>query len=93
MSYSENEVRTLAEGWAEYRHVPRIFYIVRYADLSVALRNAPPHEYQAVLLYGLIGLTLREAATILGCSPTTVAQRYEKGIKWLTDYLNGGYRD
>lgn len=91
--YSPDEVRALVESWSELRHDPRLWLLIRYADLTVALRNSPPKEYQAVLLCGLIGLPIREAATHMGVGHNTMHYRYTKGIDWLTTYLNGGYRD
>lgn len=93
MSYHPDEVRALLESWEELRHDGRLWLLIRYADLTVALRNAPPHEYQAVLLCGMVGLPIREAAAHMGVGHNTMHYRYMKGIEWLTDYLNGGHRD
>lgn len=93
MSYHPDEVRALIDSWEELRHDSRLWILVRYADLTVALRNAPPHEYQAVLLCGLLGLPVREAGALMGVGHNTMHYRYTKGIEWLTDYLNGGHRD
>lgn len=70
-----------------------MWLLVRYADLTVALRAMPPKEYQAVLLCGLLCLPVREAAEALGVAPNTAHYRYTKGLEWLTNFLNGEYRD
>lgn len=89
MSYTPDEVQALLEHWEEYRHSPRLWILVRYADLTVALREMPPKEYQAVLLCGLLTMTVREAGLHLGVSKDTAARRYMKGLEWIANYLNG----
>jgi DNA-directed RNA polymerase specialized sigma24 family protein len=64
-------------------------FLLWLADLERALHAMPPKEYHAVLLYGLIRLPLLDVAEKLGVSHPTVLKRYDAGIEWLTDYLNG----
>lgn len=79
----------LVEEWQELRHDARLWLLVRYADLTVALRNMPPKEYMAVLIVGLSRLTVREAADVLMVHYGTVSRWYLRGIEWLTNYMNG----
>lgn len=66
---------------------------MRYADLAVAIRNMPPHEYQAVFLVGMCGLEFRDAAQEMGVGTMTMHRRYQGGIAWLTTHLNTGDYD
>lgn len=92
--YSQGEVRVYIEGYAELREAkdtnPRgLRALVIVSDLDRAISHMPPKEYQAVLLHGLIRLTERAAGEALGVSHPTVRARYEAGIAWITNYLNG----
>lgn len=89
-NYSVDEVEALIEYRDELEPLKfQLTWLVRFWDLDVAIRNLPPKEYQAVLLVGLIGLDVRTAGTLLGCSKTTAWERYQRGIKYIVNYLNG----
>lgn len=93
--YSAPEVKALIECYTEIREMrdtapSRLKHLVRVADLDRAIRYMPPKEYQAVLLYGLLGHTVRDAEQLLGVHKSTLQDRYDRGIEWLTTYLNEG---
>lgn len=90
-NYSSNEIEGLIEYYAE-RDVftSKLQWLVRFCDLDLAIREMPPKEYQAVLLVGILGLPLRVAAKSLEVSKDTVWKRYNRGIVWLANWLNGG---
>lgn len=95
MRYSANEVRGLIEGYAELRERKRtsgagLHILCLLADLDRAIYHMPPKEYQAVLLYGQLGHTIRDAEESLGVSKSTLHRRYESGIAWIVQYLNTG---
>ena len=58
-------------------------------DIERAYKMLGPHEYQAVLLCGLLGVPMRDAAEALGVSAMTVSRRYRTGLEEITNYLNG----
>lgn len=85
----------MVEGYAELREVkdttPRgLRHLCSLADLDIAVRQLPPKEYQAVLLHGLLGHTVRAAETLLGISRSTLMQRYLRGLEILTTTINEG---
>jgi Sigma-70, region 4. len=91
-NYSVDEVEVLVEQYdavKALRDRPRLNWLVRYCDLNLALRHMPPKEYQAVLLVGLIGLSVQHAGQLLGVSGSTMWRRYRRGLVWLTNHLNG----
>lgn len=92
--YRPDEIKALIEGYAELREAkdttPRgLRFLVTLADLDRAVKRMPPREYQAVLLHGLLGHTVRAAEVLLGVQRSTLDDRYQAGIAWLTNYLNG----
>jgi len=93
--YSEAEVRSLIDGYAEYKakkstHGVGLVFLVRLADLDGAIALLPPKEYQAILLHGMLGHTIRDAEELLGVSRSTLHDRYESGISWIVRILNEG---
>lgn len=96
-NYTAAEVKALVELYAELREKKDTHHGLRYlvllADLDRAIYRMPPKEYQAVLLHGLLGHTVRNAETLLGVSRSTLEDRYQAGIEWLTNYLNNGDTD
>lgn len=91
-NYSVDEVEALIDYREEFEPTRfKLTWLVRFWDLDVAIRNLPPKEYQAVLLVGLIGLDVRTAGTLLGCSHQTAWRRYQRGIEYIVIYLNGGH--
>jgi len=98
LRYSLNEVRALIEAYAELRERKGVagrglVILCKLADLDRAISMLPPKEYQAVLLNGQLGFALRDIETQLGISKSTLHDRYEKGLKLLVNYLNGGNDD
>jgi hypothetical protein len=62
---------------------------LRLVDLERGLQRLPAPEYEALNLLGLHDLTGDAAASDLGVSRKTVYNRYNRGIDWLTKFLNG----
>lgn len=96
--YTEREVTALIDQYPELREVKSVYgpglrVLCLLADLDQAVRNMPPKEYHAVLLHGLLAHSIRDAEKILGISRSTLHDRFEAGISWLTEYMNGGNRD
>ena len=94
--YTRREVKGLVDNYAELKGrrdtTPGfpLFLLLALVDLDRAIANLPPKEYQAILLHGLLRQTVRGAAAgLLGVSPTTLYERYESGLEWITDFLNG----
>lgn len=91
-NYSVDEIEALVELRSELDPTwLKLAWLVRLWDLDTAIRNLPPKEYQAVLLIGLIGIDIRTAGKALECSHTTAWRRYQRGIEYIVNYLNGGY--
>lgn len=91
-NYSVDEVEVLVEQYEALKALrdrPRLNWLVRYVDLNLALRHMPPKYYQAVLLVGLIGLSVQDAGQHFGVSGSTMWRRYRRGLEWLTNHLNG----
>ncbi len=88
--YDLDEVMALLAHWGEFRRNPRLWILVRYADLDVGLRLLPSDEYRAVLLMGVLGLSTREAAPYEAVSHMTMSRRYLAGIERLVNYMNNG---
>lgn len=89
-NYTYEEVEALLELRMELDPAwLKLAWLVRLWDLDTAIRKMPPKEYQALLLVGLVGLDVRTAGTALGCSHTTAWRRYQRGIEWIVNYLNG----
>lgn len=89
-NYTTEEVEALIELKAELDPTAmKLAWLVRLWDLDTAIRRMPPKEYQAMLLIGLIGIDTRTAGTALGTSNVTVWRRYQRGIEWIVNYLNG----
>lgn len=93
--YTRKEVQSLVEGYLLLREMKGttkfgLSILVRLADLDRAWKSLLPHEYQAVLLHGLMRLPLRMVAELLHVgSQVTILNRYEAGLTSMTDYLNG----
>lgn len=89
MSYTADEVGALIDNWYSHRYSDRLWIRVRYADLDVALQVMPLEYYRAVLLVGLLGFTVRDAALALGTSKSSVSRWYQWGLEWAASYLSG----
>ena len=89
-NYTYEEVEALLDLKVELDPTAlKLAWLVRLWDLDTAIRRMPPKEYQAVLLVGLIGLDVRTVGKALDCSHTTAWRRYQRGIEWIVNYLNG----
>ena len=95
-NYSKGEIRVLVEEYEELREAKdtgtryQLLMLVKLADLDKALRFVGRKEYEALLLCGMLGLTMRTAGTLLGVSAQTMSNRYNRGLISLARYLNGG---
>lgn len=95
MGYSRSEVKGLVDGYAEFCAAkdtapgPGLRALILLADIDAAIKALPPKEYQAILLHGLLRHRVLDASPYLGVSRSTLYERYDAGITWLTDYLNG----
>jgi DNA-directed RNA polymerase specialized sigma24 family protein len=92
--YSEREVEALIFHYAELKSVASVYgpglrVLLLMADLDRAIRDMPRKEYFAVLLHGQLGYVLRDAEKVLGISRSTLHDRFQSGVTWLTSYLNG----
>lgn len=90
-NYDLDEVTVLVEEYAELtfkRHKSAI--LVRLIDLERVLKRLSRPHYTAVLLCGMVGLTTRTAGTLVGVSKDTMHRRYQRGLREIVTYLNGG---
>lgn len=90
--YTPSEVKGLIEGYQALREAkstygPGLLILAKLTDLDQAIKRMPPKEYHAVLLHGLLDVSGAESH--LGYSVRTLYYRYEAGVQWITDYLNG----
>jgi DNA-directed RNA polymerase specialized sigma24 family protein len=93
-NYSTEEVRALVEGFEELREKrdttrPRLMLLCRLVDIWSAIKRLGPHEYQAVLLVGLHGISENTAGNLLGVHQSTMSRRYTRALEELTTDLNG----
>ena len=95
-NYSSGEIRVLVEEYEELRESKdvgtrrQLLLLVKLADLDRAAKYLGRKEWEAILLCGMIGLTMRTAGTLLGVSAQTMSNRYNRGLISLARYLNGG---
>ena len=66
----------------------RPYLWVRLIDIDRALATLPPTERLAVLLFGQAGLTLSASSRLAGWAPSTLYDRYWRGINRMTEFLN-----
>jgi RNA polymerase sigma factor (sigma-70 family) len=88
--YSDEEVRALVAHYntLKYRrHRPWIQ--VRLLDLEVGLTALPTREREALVLYGILGYTQRQVASMMGVSQRTVGRDIERAIVKLVERMNG----
>jgi DNA-directed RNA polymerase specialized sigma24 family protein len=89
-NYAEEEVRVLVEEYPELTHLRSRQWIgVRLMDLDKVLAQLPPVYKEAVILCGIVGLTVRSAGVILGVSKDTVHRRYLRGLDEVVKRMNG----
>lgn len=88
--YDENEVQALIDNYLELRylkHRPAIH--VRLMDLEVAMRFLPIKLFEAVLVYGILRFTARDAGEVLHISHTAATKRYRQGFDLMLYTMNG----
>lgn len=68
----------------------KLLMLVKLADLDRAMKFLGQKEYEAILLCGMLALTMRTAGNLLGVSAQTMSNRYNRGLSSLARYLNGG---
>lgn len=95
--YSHEEVESLVEGYEELRQARdtsrrglRILHGL--LDMDRALRALTHKQRQVVVLSGLLGFNYRQAAELLGISPSTARRRYLHTLESLTEIMNRGGR-
>jgi hypothetical protein len=62
---------------------------VRLLDLDRALARVPTKLFVALELHAIKGLSLREQRTFTGIPHTTAQDRFRRGLRWITAFLNG----
>lgn len=68
----------------------KLLMLVKLADLDRAMKFLGQKEYEAILLCGMLSMTMRTAGNLLGVSAQTMSNRYNRGLSSLARYLNGG---
>lgn len=90
-NYTAEEVEALIEGYLELsencRH--KAYIQVRLLDIEATLRRLRPAERNAIFLCGIMEITVRTAADILGVDHVKMWRRYRKGLDILLAKLNG----
>lgn len=95
--YSPAEVRHWIEDYEEVKERKGVrpgaplHILCCLADIERALKTLNRKEYEAVLLCGLNGISMRTAGNLLGVSAMTMSRRYRSGLENVTTYLNGAY--
>lgn len=89
-SYEPDEVQVLVDEYQELRYSSRPFVRVRLMDLERALPQLSTPLYQAVLLHGMLGLSIRAAGRAVGVDGATILRRYRSGLEQLRHAMNGG---
>lgn len=89
-SYDLDEVQVLVDEYQELRYSTRPFVRVRLMDLDRALPQLSTPLYQAVLLHGMLGLSIRAAGRAVGVDGATILRRYRSGLEQLRRAMNGG---
>lgn len=88
--YSETEVRALVSHYivlSYYRHRPWI--MVRLLDLEQAIAHLNEQERGVTVLHGVLGLSQRTVADLLGTSQSTVGRAYHRAMPLLLEKMNG----
>jgi DNA-directed RNA polymerase specialized sigma24 family protein len=89
--YSAEEIEAVVENYDELQYLRYKSWVqVRLMDIDMALRSLRPKHYEAVLLCGMFGLTVRTAGILVGVSKDTMHRRYVRGLGDLARFLNGG---
>ncbi len=88
--YTPEEIEALVEGYEELtflRQRPAIS--VRLMDLERAIEALNQKTREAVLLYGIVGLSNEAAGRVLGISEAAVRKRFRHGLEDILYFLNG----
>ena len=94
-NYSNREIKWLIEEWEELHGKKgtdggRLLLLLKMADISRCMRRLSRKEREAVLLCGVLGISTRSAAILVGVSsPQTMNNRYRHGLASLARHLNG----
>jgi DNA-directed RNA polymerase specialized sigma24 family protein len=87
----ESELEVLVKEYEELDGLRHKAWIhVRLMDIDQAWDCLPPTEKEAILLLGFMGLRLDTAAAIMDVGRVTMWDRYNRGLRYLASYLNGG---
>ena len=94
-SYGLGEIRWLVEGYTmhyERRDTTEtgLRYVIALEDLRRAIRRLPDELWQALVAYGIAGMTYVAAAGALQVSERAIRTRYADALKHLHWTLNGG---
>lgn len=89
--YTSKEVEVLVSEYQELCAVRHKSWIqVRLLDVERASKRLSKPLFEAVILCGVHGLTMRTAGVLVGKDPATMLRRYMRGIDGIVTYLNGG---
>jgi RNA polymerase sigma factor (sigma-70 family) len=103
--YTAGELKALLDAYASVRalqetaadpltepQAPRragLGTTVRLIDLDRALERVPTTLFVALELHAIKGLSLREQRRYTGVPHTTAQDRFKRGLRWITAFLNG----
>lgn len=88
--YSPEEILVLVSDYEELVELRHKAWIhVRLMDVMQAFGALPPAEKEAVLICGFVGLPVRAAERLTHTPYPTIWRRYQRGLGYLADYLNG----
>ena len=97
MSYTRKEIQWALKAYLRERErlisfTPGTLMHARLMDIYKAINIAAigRDEYVALLICGIYGLTIREAAVALKISPGMVHKLYMQGLHKMLLFLNGG---
>lgn len=93
-NYSFPEVRRLVEEYLAHRAKANtnrtgLPVLVQLADLDRALARMPDKHWGPVLVHGLLGVPLQEAAAALRISHQALSKRYRRGLEDIHYWING----
>ncbi len=93
-TYSQSEIRWLLEDYEELSGKAdtaggRLLLLLKLADLHGAVRKLSPTEQEAVVLCGILGLTMASAGQYAGKPTRTMHNHYTRAIQNLQKHLNG----
>lgn len=92
--YSENAILRMVANYAALKAMAdtqpgrRLDTLLRLADLDRALDRLPMDLWRVMLVHGLIGVPVREAAEELHLSKSAVSRRFRLAVEELYFYMN-----